>query len=178
MLLRLPLSLPTPLPCRPSMPTHMQESSRHRHCPIWQARKIPSLAISSTSVLQCFQKWMLWAMAKFLGREVPLTKQTAAPSSQLVYLQLACQQRWTALPNALFWKVPRGGPFFSHRCRQHDVHIIVILIVINAFFCSFNDVDLFWLIVVCLGARSGAPWRLWKGCGHHGWHVCILPSFS
>jgi hypothetical protein len=35
-----------------------------------------------------------------------------------------------------------GGPFFPHRRRRHNVHIIVILIVINILFSGFNDVDL------------------------------------
>ncbi len=34
------------------------------------------------------------------------------------------------------------GAFFPHCRCQHNVHIIVILIVINIFFSSFNDVDL------------------------------------
>ncbi len=35
-----------------------------------------------------------------------------------------------------------GGGIFLHCRHQHDVHIIVILIVINIFFSSFNDVDI------------------------------------
>ncbi len=37
---------------------------------------------------------------------------------------------------------PGGGPYFPHRHCQRDVHILVILLVINIFFSSFNDVDL------------------------------------
>jgi hypothetical protein len=36
----------------------------------------------------------------------------------------------------------------------------------------------YWLIFVCLDARSGAPWRPWEGCGRHGWHVCICLTLA
>jgi hypothetical protein len=36
----------------------------------------------------------------------------------------------------------KGGQYFPLCCCRHDVHIIVILIVINIFFSSFNNVDL------------------------------------
>ncbi len=31
-----------------------------------------------------------------------------------------------------------------------------------------------WLIVVCLGARWGAPRRPWDNSGCHGWKVCLV----
>jgi hypothetical protein len=117
------------------------------HAGVLPASALFNLASSQNAnvgnlVDKCFATLPEMDMAKFLGREAPLTKQTAAPYSQWVYLRLARQRRWTALPKALFRKAPRGGAFFPHPRRQHDVHIIVILIVINIFFSSFNDVDL------------------------------------
>jgi hypothetical protein len=72
---------------------------------------------------------------------------------------------------ALFWKVPRGGPYFPHLRHQYDVHIIVILLVISIFFSSFNEVDLLrsvladccvprhqeWGAIVAVGGRQ-PPW--------------------
>ncbi len=127
------LSLGTPSLHRPSGPTHMRASSQHRHRQIRCACKTLTLTISSTNVLQCCQKLMLLAMAKFLWRVALLTKQTAHPSSQGVYLWLACWWRRTALRTALFQKAPRGGPYFPHYHCRHDLHIIVILLVINIY---------------------------------------------
>ncbi len=133
---------PPPPPCCPSTPTHMWVFSRHWHRQIWYARKMLTLTILLANVSRHCQKLMVLAMAKFSGRVALLTKQTAHPSSQEVYLWLACRQRWTALQTVLFQKVPGGGPQFPHPCHKHKVHIIVILLVINFFFSSFNNVDL------------------------------------
>ncbi len=105
--------------------------------------KMLILTILSTDVLQRCQKLALLAMAEFSGRVALLTKQTVHPSSQGVYLWLACQQRRTALRTALFQKAPKGGPYFPHRCRSQNMHIIVIFLVINIYiFSSCNNVDL------------------------------------
>jgi hypothetical protein len=48
-----------------------------------------------------------------------------------------------------------GLPFFLHRRCQHDMHIIVILILINVFFSSFNDMDLLRSML----ADCCMPWR-------------------
>jgi hypothetical protein len=78
-----------------------------------------------------------------------------------------------ALPKALFWKAPRGGACFPHCHHQHNVHIIVILIVTQIFCSSCNDVDL-------LGSMS-AEYASVPGVGHHGgrgwlrlpWLACV-----
>ncbi len=115
------------------------------------------LTILLTDVSQCCQILMLLVMANFLGRVTLLTKQTAHPSSQGVYLWLACRRRWRALGTALFQKAPRGDPYFPHHPRQHDMHIIVILLVMNIFFSSFNNVDLLHSMLVdcCMPRRQG-----------------------
>ncbi len=53
----------------------------------------------------------------------------------------------------------KGGAFFPHHHCQHDIHIIVILIVINIFFSSFNDVDL----LHSMSADCYMPWRQERG---------------
>ncbi len=158
----LPLSAP---PCRPSMPTHMQASSWHWHHQIRCTCKTLMLTILLTDVLQFCQKLTLLAMAKFLAGVALLTKQTAHPSSQGVYLWLACQRKRTALWTALFQKALRGAPFFPHRCCWQDMHIIVILLV---FFCSFIDVDLLRSMSAdCCMPRhqewGTMAWRPWEG---------------
>jgi hypothetical protein len=79
-----------------------------------------------------------------------------------------------ALLKALFWKATRGGAFFPHRRCQHDVHTVVILIVIHIFFSSFNDVDLLHSMLAdcCMPRRQewgtmvavGGLWPPWLAC--------------
>ncbi len=174
-LLRLPPSLPATFPCRHSMPTHMRASSRHWHCQIQCACKMPMLTISLMDVSRHCQKWMLLAMAKFLGGEALLTKQTVRPSSQWVYLWPACRWRWTALRMALFWKAPREGSYFPHHHCQHNVHIIVILLVIRIFFSSFNKVDLLRsMLADCCVPRS-QEWDTMVAVGgwRPPWLACV-----
>ncbi len=162
----LPLPSGTP-PCRLSMPTHMRASPRHWHRPIWRARKMPMLAILLTSVLRRFQKWMLWAMTKFSESEALLTKQTVAPSSQWVYPR-HCRRH-------CFGRRRGGGLFLPHCCRRHDVHIIVILIIINFFFSNFNDVDLLrsMLADCCMPRRQ--EWGTMAAVGglRPPWLACV-----
>jgi hypothetical protein len=68
----------------------------------------------------------------------------------------------------------KGGAFFPHCHCQHDMHIIVILIVINTFFSSFNDVDLLHSMLAdcCMPRRQewgtmaavGGLWPPWLAC--------------
>jgi hypothetical protein len=69
----------------------------------------------------------------------------------------------------------KGGSIFptslSSTQRAHNSHItsnkcnffIVLRMQIYCVAC--------WLIVVCLGDRSGAQWWPWEGSGRHGQHV-------
>ena len=40
-----------------------------------------------------------------------------------------------------------------------------------------NSHPVCWMIVVCVGAGSEAPWRPWDDGGHHGGWVHVLASF-
>jgi hypothetical protein len=174
-LLQLPLSIPAPLPHRPSAPTHMWVSSRHHHRQIWCACKTLTLTILPTDVSQRCQKLTLLAIGKFLGRVASLTKQTMHPSSQGVYLWLACRRRRTTLWMALFQKGPRGGPYFPHHPRQQDVHIIVILLVINIYFSSFNNVDLLHSMLADCCMRWRQEWGTMAAMGgwRPPWLACV-----
>jgi hypothetical protein len=75
----------------------------------------------------------------------------------------------------------KGGGIFptslSSTRRAHNCHI-------NSnkyFFSGFNDVDLLHSMSADCCMPRHQEWgtmAAWEGCGCHGWHVCILPSFS
>jgi hypothetical protein len=107
-------------------------------------------------VLCCCQKVTLAApMAKFWGRVALQTKQTAHPSLQGVYLRLVFRQRWMALQTPLFQQAPGGAIFPTSLLLMHSENIVVIVLVINIFLSSFNNVDLLHSML----ADCCMPWR-------------------